>query len=198
MKKSFNELKENNLIEFKKAKGGLPNSLWTSYSSFANTDGGVIILGIEENNDMFFSAKLSLEEIDNLRKKFWDTINNTKKVSKNILIDKDVYIDYYEDFPILVINVRRANRSEKPIYINDNVYNETYRRNHNGDYHCTKEEVDLMIKDSSNQSGDKTCLESFYIDDLSKESIFSYKQMLKATNPSHIFLTLSDEEFYLN
>lgn len=198
MKKSFNELKENNLIEFKKAKGGLPNSLWTSYSSFANTDGGVIVLGIEENNDMFFSAKLSLEEIDNLRKKFWDTINNTKKVSKNILVDKDVYIDYYEDFPILVINVRRANRSEKPIYINDNVYNETYRRNHNGDYHCTKEEVDLMIKDSSNQSGDKTCLENFYIDDLSKESIFSYKQMLKATNPSHIFLTLSDEEFYLN
>lgn len=198
MMKNIKELKENNLIEFKKAKGGLPESLWESYSSFANTLGGVIVLGIEEIKDEFISAKLSLNEIDGLRKNFWDTINNTKKVSKNILVDKDVYIDYFEDFPILVINVRRANRSEKPIYINDNVYNETYRRNHNGDYHCTKDEVDLMIKDSCNQSGDKMCLENFSIDDLSKESIFSYKQMLKATNPSHVFLKMSDEEFYLN
>lgn len=192
-------LKEGNLIEFKKSKGGLTNSLWESYSAFANTNGGTIVLGIDEpQKNVFESAKLTEDEVNDLQKRFWDTINNTQKVNINILVDKDVYIDNYDGHSILVINVRRANRFEKPIYINNNLYNGTYRRNHEGDYHCTKPEIDLMIKDSSNQTNDKTCLEEFSLDDFNLESILSYKQMLKASNPSHIFLTMSDEQFYLN
>ena len=197
--KEINNLKENNLIEFKKSKGGLPNSLWESYSAFANTNGGTIVLGIDEpQKNVFESAKLTESEVLELQKRFWDNINNVQKISVNMLVDKDVYVDDYDGYPILVIKVRRASRFEKPVYINNNVYNGTYRRNHEGDYHCTKNEIDLMIKDSNIQSNDKTCLEDFTLEDINLESILSYKQMLKASNPSHIFLTMPDEQFYLN
>ena len=197
--KDINNLKENNLIEIKKSKGGLPNSLWESYSAFANTNGGTIVLGIDEpQKNVFESAKLTESEALELQKRFWDNINNVQKISVNLLVDKDVYVDDYDGYPILVIKVRRASRFEKPVYINNNVYNGTYRRNHEGDYHCTKNEIDLMIKDSNIQSNDKTCLEEFTLEDLNLESISSYKQMLKASNPSHIFLTMTDEQFYLN
>ena len=197
--KDIKNLRENNLIEFKKSKGGLPNSLWESYSAFANTNGGTIVLGIDEpQKNVFESAKLTESEILELQKRFWDNINNDQKISVNMLVDKDIYVDDYDGYPILVIKVRRASRFEKPVYINNNVYSGTYRRNHEGDYHCTKAEIDLMIKDSNNQSNDKTCLEEFTLEDINLESILSYKQMLKASNPSHIFLTMPDEQFYLN
>ena len=36
---------ENAAVGFKRARGGVPADLWPSHSSFANTHGGVVILG---------------------------------------------------------------------------------------------------------------------------------------------------------
>ena len=42
----FDEYREDNRREVKKANGGLPISLWDTYSAFANCYGGVIILSL--------------------------------------------------------------------------------------------------------------------------------------------------------
>ena len=36
--------------EFKSARGGFPGSFWETYSAMANSEGGVIILGVREKD----------------------------------------------------------------------------------------------------------------------------------------------------
>ena len=84
----FDEYREDNRLEVKKASGGLPNSLWDTYSSFANSYGGVILLGVIENEDGSFKTS-GLKNTDKLTKEFWNTINSTK-TSVNLLTDDDI------------------------------------------------------------------------------------------------------------
>lgn len=67
--KKFDEYRENNRLEVKKAKGGLTNSLWDTYSSMANCYGGIILLGVIEKEDGSF-ATTGLKDVEKLKKIF--------------------------------------------------------------------------------------------------------------------------------
>ena len=87
----FEEYRENNRLEVKEAKGGLPKSLWETYSSMANCYGGLILLGVSEKEDGgFVTAGLDVEDVEKLRRDLWSVLNDGKKVSVNLLAEEDV------------------------------------------------------------------------------------------------------------
>ena len=111
----FNKYKEDNRREVKKAKGGLLDSLWSTYSAYANCCGGVVILGVAENEDGSWYTT-GLQDENKLRRDFWNMINNRQKVSANLLTDSDVQTYQMNQDTIMVIYVPQQNGS-KNLYI---------------------------------------------------------------------------------
>lgn len=66
-------------IEVKAAKGGIPNSIWETYSSFANTFGGTIILGIEEDKTTKEFIPSGVANPQQMLSDIWNTLNNSQK-----------------------------------------------------------------------------------------------------------------------
>lgn len=72
------EYREHNQLEAKTAKGGFPGSFWETYSAFANTDGGIILLGVKEDKDG--SLHPEAVDVEKLQKDFWNMVNNRQKI----------------------------------------------------------------------------------------------------------------------
>lgn len=189
---------ENNRIEAKKALGGLPKSIWETYSAFANTFGGILLLGVEELADGRLSVSNGgISSPNTLIKEFWDIINNPKKVSVNILSDKDVYVQEIDGKNIIVINIPRADRSYRPVYVDGNPLTGTYRRNGEGDYKCTHEEYLAMVRDASVKTQDMLVLEEMDLTVFNEKSINGYRMRMHLCRPNHVWEALDDEEFLL-
>lgn len=194
----FNNLekyRENNRIEAKKATGGLPRSIWETYSAFANTLGGIILLGVEEWPDKTLHT-VDLPDPDRLIQEFWDIVNNPNKASVNILSSKDVFVQEVDGNHIVVINVPRAERSYRPVYVDGNPLS-TYRRNGEGDYKCTKEEYQAMVRDASVKTQDMLVLNEMDMTVFNKESILSYRRRMRLSRPGHVWEALEDEDFLM-
>ena len=78
-------------FECKKAKSEMPKSVWQTYSAFANTIGGMILLGVDENmQEKDIQKRYQIIGVDEPRKivtDFWNTLNSDK-VNENILVDR--------------------------------------------------------------------------------------------------------------
>lgn len=185
--------RENNRIEAKKALGGLPQSIWETYSAFANSLGGIILLGVEEHDDKSLHP-VNLPNPEKIIKEFWDIINNPNKTSVNILSGKDVSLQDINGNTIIVINVPRAERFDKPVYLDGNPLN-SYRRNGEGDYRCTREEVHAMTRDASVKTQDMLVLENMDLNVFDYDSVHRYRIRMKTYRPGHVWEELEDVDF---
>ena len=192
--KEFETYREDNRREVKKAAHGLPMSLWETYSSFSNSYGGVMILGVSELEDGSWKVT-GLKDAGKLLKEFWDIINSKQKVSANLLRDDDVEVYEEDGNIIMVIYVPKASREEKPIYINGDMMHGTYRRNWEGDYKCSIEEVKGMLRDQPERTMDSKILDDIDLQVLMTDSLRAYRMRHVQLNPGHPWEDLTDETY---
>ena len=185
-------------LECKKAETKLPGAVWETYSSFANTDGGVILFGVEEHpKEPEFAKRFIFRSINNPDqriKDFWNTINSDK-CSSNILVDANVGTCVLFGETIIWVEVPRAKYNQRPVYINGNLMKGTYKRNHEGDYHCTEDEVKAMLRDANDTGNDGGILAGYTMDDIDTNALRSYRIEFEHRNPDHVWNQLEDSAF---
>lgn len=166
-------IKEDKNIELKKAENKVPKSFWETYSAFANTDGGLVIFGIDEKNNKI----TGVNDPYKIRNDLFNDLNNPRKVSANIISDNDVEIYKVEgDKYIILIEIPEARYSLKPVFLNGNP-TEAYERLGEGDRKLSVEKYKALVVGSKEQT-DNELLENYGIDDLDEDSLVMYRNEL--------------------
>ncbi|MDE7335202.1 MAG: putative DNA binding domain-containing protein, partial [Muribaculaceae bacterium] len=185
--------REHNQLEAKTAKGGFPGSFWETYSDFANTDGGIILLGVKEAAD----GTLHPEDVDveKLQKDFWNMVNNRQKISANVVTQSMVKPEVFENKTILVIRVPRAERTARPVYVGMDPKSGTFRRNHEGDYHCSLDEMSLMFRDAAYVTQDAKILDDMDMTVFCMNTVRRYRNFFRSTHTNHLWNNEDDDVF---
>lgn len=174
--------------------GALPEDFWPTYSAFANTQGGLVVLGMREKQRQFVVEGIT--NVAKVRRELFDALNNKQKVSVNVLSDALVEEVLIDGKTILAIEVPRATRKQRPVYLSTNPFaGNTYRRLNDGDRHLPDEEVKRMLAEQVEDSRDDRIVPGFGFEDLNIETFRAYRQVFANRDPNHPWNAVEDIEF---
>lgn len=181
-------------LEFKSARGGLPQDLWPTVSAFANTHGGWIVLGVIEGEDGTFSPA-GIPNPTDLLQNFHNLLRNRQKINHAVCGADDTSIEQVEGKHLLVLRVPEAPRSVRPVYVGNNPYTGTYMRRNSGDFHCSKPEVDRMMREASDLTADSTVLTRYSLEDLDADTLARYRRRFQTQDPASPWNGYDDRRF---
>ncbi|MCQ2079121.1 MAG: putative DNA binding domain-containing protein [archaeon] len=182
--------KENESLEFKSALKGIPSSTWETYSAFANSFGGTILLGVQDRTGTVEGvphAELRVQEL-------WNTLNNPQVVNVNLLRNEDITTFDCDGVQIIAITVPRADRYLRPVYYK-RMETGTFKRNGEGDFRCNMPEIASLLRDQCSNSYDSTVLENTSFEDIDRDTLQAYRNEMRSVHPDHLWNTAEDKDF---
>lgn len=190
LKEWIETIHEKYYIEMK-AASELPSAFWESYSSFSNTSGGWIILGVTEDR-----PRNIIKGVGNVSKaqiSLWDQLSNPNKVSFRNVDNADVSVYKIDKMDVMIVYVKEAPENMKPVFIGGKREN-TYIRTGDGDRKATKQEIEAFERNA--QPGhDSLAAEHFTLDDLDLDSVITYKEKVSKRYPKKKYIEMSNQEF---
>jgi len=106
--------RETLVLEVKSARHGLPQSPWSTVSAFANTQGGWIVLGVEEQNDSLVVTGVT--QAHSLLQNLHTAMRNPQKISYEICGPNDISVEEIADKQVVVLRIPAAARKVRPLY----------------------------------------------------------------------------------
>lgn len=184
-------------LEYKESKDQLPSEMWETISAFANTDGGILFLGVKEIKNNKAPSKFIVTGVTNsqkLKSDLLDQLKNKNKISFPIVSEEDIEILPYNDKEIIKISVPRAPFNKRPIFIKGNIKN-TFVREGERDSRATEDDLKAIIRDS-NGTDNFDLLDNFSVNnDLVITDIQNYRAYLIEKTQDESYNNLNIEEF---
>lgn len=190
LKEWIETVHEKYYIEMKVASE-LPSAFWESYSSFSNTSGGWIILGVAEEKP--HNVIKGVGNVSKAQISLWNQLSNPNKVSFRNVDNADVSIYQIDKMDVMIVYVKEAPENMKPVFVGGKREN-TYIRTGDGDRKATKQEIEAFERNA--QPGhDSLSAEHFSLDDLDLDSVITYKEKVSKRYPKKKYIEMSNQEF---
>ena len=175
-------------------KGALPEDFWPTYSAFANTEDGIVVLGVREKQEQFIVE--GLVNVAKVRKELFDALNHRQKASVNLLNDAQVREIQLESRTVMVVEIPRATRKQRPVHLTTNPFvGHTYRRLNDGDRALPDDEVKRMLAEQVEDSRDDRILRGYDLEDIDDGTFRAYRRIFANREPGHPWNALEDREF---
>lgn len=151
-------------VEVKSAVGGLPKSSAESLSAFANTNGGTLVLGLDEN-DGFRPAQLAdaAKLRDDLAAMASDCLHPPLRIAVDVV--------EFEGLPIVLAEIDPLPSDHRPCYVESKgIATGSYVRVGDGDRRMTQAEIGLAIANRGQPRYDLEAVSDAVIGDLDRVS----------------------------
>ena len=188
----LSKLKESVNVEFKEATTKIPDNFYETYSSFSNTDGGTIYLGVKEGS---FNTIVGVSNAPQLRKSLISALHSKDKVSYCTIKDDDIQILDFDGKKVIKVVVPEAPTEVKPVYIKGNL-SLSYERVGDGDFLLKEETIASLLFQKRHMHFDyiPNTL-GIDIDGVDQDSLRRYRSYLNEISPKNFFQKLNDHDF---
>ncbi len=173
-------------VEVKKAAGGLPQTAVESVSAFANGDGGMLILVLDETAG-FVAAEIDAAKLaSDLASACVDQLEPP--------IRPDIDIATVDGKSVVVAVVEGLPPARKPCYVKSRgMERGSYIRTHDGDRRLSTYEIHVLASSQGQPLDDTALVPHATVDDLDPELVRSLTRRLRATRGG-VFAQATDDE----
>ena len=176
-------------LEFKSSVEKLSSDLWETYSAFANTDGGLIVLGVDNSGNV-----TGISHAERQRRDLINTLNNPEKVSVNLCREADsITLMPLDGKTVMVINVPAAELKDKPVYLKGHIEN-CYLRVNEADIVCRREDIAQMMRDADIDAYTPEIVPYTSLDDVDGTTLKQYRNLMRSYSPQHPWVQMDDEK----
>lgn len=187
---------EDRNIEYKEcSKNELPKSIWETISSFANTDGGIIFLGVKECKKTHENIPVGVKDADKLKTDFLNTQSSANKISKKVVLEENIKVYCVKNKQVVAIEVPKIDFSDRPVYLNGNIQN-AYVRENDSDRKVNKEELRFFLREADTIL-DSELLDNYGLDDLNLIDVTNYQVALQEVS-GDLYNAESPEKFLIS
>ncbi|CAI9391503.1 helix-turn-helix domain-containing protein [Microbacterium sp. T2.11-28] len=174
-------------VEVKRAQGGLPKSLRETLSSFSNTAGGLVVLGLDEASQF---AATGLQDPAAIAADFASMCATELEPPVRAVTS----VVEYEGVHLFLAEIPEIEASLKPCYYRGQGMNAgSYIRVNDGDHKLTPYEVQAMVANRGQPLEDVTVLSDLSGDELDEQLTTEFVDRLRRSRP-YAFANLPRED----
>ena len=163
--------------EFKDCRTGVGKSAFETVSAFANTNGGVVVFGIESNKRDDEHKPVGISDPKRFIGDLWNALHNRKTISSACCGTDDIWNQHISDVDIVCMRVPPADRKHRPVYVGDNPLSGSFKRRRSGDYRCDADEVRQMMRDATSEPQDGVVFNGTKFEDIDEATLKGYRNV---------------------